>query len=101
MSIDVGVTTNNKRKFHVSKKVYFISNQEVHIEEVDEEDMKLFHAGTNLQDNKVMTSGGRVFCATALGINLKEAQSKAYDLVNLVSFNGAFCRKDIGYKGIK
>ena len=79
----------------------YLSNQEVHIEEVDAEDMKLFHAGTNLQDNKVMTSGGRVFCATALGINLKEAQSKAYDLVNSVSFNGAFCRKDIGYKGIK
>lgn len=79
----------------------YLSNQEVHIEEVDEEDMKLFHAGTTLQDNKVMTSGGRVFCATALGINLKEAQSKAYDLVNSVSFNGAFCRKDIGYKGIK
>ena len=79
----------------------YLSNQEVHIEEVEAEDMKLFHAGTNLQDNKVMTTGGRVFCATALGINLKEAQSKAYDLVNLVSFNGAFCRKDIGYKGIK
>jgi phosphoribosylamine--glycine ligase len=79
----------------------YLSNQEVHIEEVDAEDMKLFHAGTTLQDNKVMTSGGRVFCATALGINLKEAQSKAYDLVNSVSFNGAFCRKDIGYKGIK
>lgn len=79
----------------------YLSNQEVHIEEVEAEDMKLFHAGTNLQDNKVMTSGGRVFCATALGINLKEAQSKAYDLVNSVSFNGAFCRKDIGYKGIK
>jgi len=79
----------------------YLSNQEVRIEEVDAEDMKLFHAGTNLQDNKVMTSGGRVFCATALGINLKEAQSKAYDLVNSVSFNGAFCRKDIGYKGIK
>lgn len=79
----------------------YLSNQEVHIEEVDAEDMKLFHAGTNLQDNKVMTTGGRVFCATALGINLKEAQSKAYDLVNSVSFNGAFCRKDIGYKGIK
>jgi phosphoribosylamine--glycine ligase len=48
-----------------------------------------------------MTSGGRVFCATALGVNLKEAQTSAYNLVNSVSFNGAFCRKDIGYKGIK
>ena len=79
----------------------YLSNQEVRIEELDSKDMKLFHAGTNLQDNKVMTSGGRVFCATALGINLKEAHSKAYNLVNSVSFNGAFYRKDIGYKGIK
>ena len=79
----------------------YLSNQEVHIEELNLEGVKLFHAGTTLKDNKVTTSGGRVFCATALGINLKEAQSKAYDLVNLVSFNGAFHRKDIGYKGIK
>ena len=62
---------------------------------------KLFHAGTKLQDNKILTSGGRVFCATALGKNLQEAQSKAYDLVESVSFNGAFYRKDIGNKGIK
>ena len=48
-----------------------------------------------------MTSGGRVFCATALGTNLKEAQSKAYNFVNKVSFEGAFYRKDIGFKGIK
>jgi len=78
----------------------YLSNQEVQIEELNSEDMKLFHAGTTLKGNKVMTSGGRVFCATALGMNLKEAQSKAYDLVNSVSFNGAFYRKDIGYKGI-
>ena len=63
--------------------------------------MKLFHAGTTLENNKVMTSGGRVFCATALGANLKEAQTAAYTLVHSVSFNGAFCRTDIGYKGIK
>ena len=79
----------------------YLSNQEVQIKELHSKDMKVFHAGTTLQDNKVMTSGGRVFCATALGKNLKEAQSKAYDLVNSVSFNGAFYRKDIGYKGIK
>ena len=79
----------------------YLSNQEVQITELHSEDMKLFHAGTTLKDHQVMTSGGRVFCATALGINLKEAQSKAYDLVNSVSFNGAFYRKDIGYKGIK
>jgi len=51
--------------------------------------------------DKVLTSGGRVFCATALGKNLQEAQLKAYDLVESVSFDGAFYRKDIGNKGMK
>jgi phosphoribosylamine--glycine ligase len=54
-----------------------------------------------LVDGNVVTSGGRVFCATALGNNLKEAQSRAYNLVDKVSFDGAFCRRDIGFKGIK
>lgn len=71
------------------------------IQTSNEIEVKLFHAGTKIQNDKILTSGGRVFCATALGDNLKEAQSKAYDLVNSVSFEGAFFRKDIGYKGIK
>ena len=61
----------------------------------------MFHAGTKLQDDTVFTSGGRVFCATALGNDLKEAQEKAYNLVEKVDFDGAFFRKDIGFKGIK
>ena len=63
--------------------------------------MKLFHAGTKYKDSKIITSGGRVFCATALGNDLKEAQEKAYNLVNNVDFEGSFFRKDIGFKGIK
>ena len=76
------------------------SNQEVLLEEIDGSDAKLFHAGTKIYNGSVVTSGGRVFCATALGDDLKEAQEKAYNLVKKVSFNGAFYRKDIGYKGI-
>ena len=76
------------------------SNQEVLLEEIDGYDAKLFHAGTKIYNGSVVTSGGRVFCATALGDDLKEAQEKAYNLVKKVSFNGAFYRKDIGYKGI-
>tara|TARA_B100000287_G_scaffold354758_1_gene345121 strand:+ start:1039 stop:2307 length:1269 start_codon:yes stop_codon:yes gene_type:complete len=79
----------------------YSTNNEVSIQPLSIDGVKLFHAGTKLDKDKVLTSGGRVFCATALGKNLKEAQSKAYNLVNSVSFNGAFCRKDIGYKGIK
>ena len=76
------------------------SNQEVSFDEINRSDIKLFHAGTKMLNDSIVTSGGRVFCATALGNDLKDAQEKAYELVTKVSFNGAFHRKDIGYKGI-
>ena len=79
----------------------YASDHEVTIKPSDDLDMKLFHAGTRLDGDTVRTAGGRVFCATALGDDLKSAQAKAYNLANTVSFEGAFCRKDIGYKGIK
>ena len=76
-------------------------DKEVKIKLNEENDLKLFHAGTKYEDDKIITSGGRVFCATALGNDLKEAQEKAYNLVNTVDFEGSFFRKDIGFKGIK
>ena len=77
------------------------SNKQVTLPVKLDQDMKLFHAGTKLIDDNVVTSGGRVFCATALGDDLKSAQSKAYNLVDSVTFDGAFHRRDIGFKGIK
>ena len=77
------------------------SNKEVTLPSFADTETKLFHAGTKLINDSVVTSGGRVFCATALGKDLKEAQSKAYNLVDKISFDGAFCRRDIGFKGIK
>ena len=77
------------------------SNKQVTLPVKSDQDMKLFHAGTKLIDDNVVTSGGRVFCATALGDDLKSAQSKAYNLVDSVTFDGAFHRRDIGFKGIK
>jgi phosphoribosylamine--glycine ligase len=79
----------------------YTKNNEVIIKTYDAVGIKLFHAGTKLQGDKVLTSGGRVFCATALGKDLQEAQLKAYDLVESISFDGAFYRKDIGNKGMK
>ena len=79
----------------------YASNKEVQMPIENDEDIKLFHAGTKLVNDKVMTSGGRVFCATALGDDLKSAQIKAYELVDKVSFDGAFHRRDIGFKGIQ
>ncbi|MDP5142946.1 phosphoribosylamine--glycine ligase [Rheinheimera baltica] len=61
---------------------------------------KVFHAGTELKDNKVFTNGGRVLCATALGQNVTAAQQAAYQLVDKISWDGMFCRTDIGYRAI-
>src|SRR5210317_153646 len=79
----------------------YSKNNKVSFQSTNADGTKLFHAGTKLHNEKVLTSGGRVFCATALGKDLQEAQSKAYDLVESVSFDGAFYRKDIGNKGIR
>ncbi len=79
----------------------YVSNKKVSIKENNIKDSKLFHAGTKYENEMVLTSGGRVFCATALGSDLKDAQKNAYNLVNNVEFDGAFFRKDIGFKGIK
>lgn len=64
-------------------------------------DRKIFHAGTSLQDEKVVTSGGRVLCATALGKNVTQAQRAAYDLLNQVSWKGVEYRTDIAYRAIE
>jgi phosphoribosylamine--glycine ligase len=61
---------------------------------------KLFHAGTTSAAGKVVTSGGRVFCAVGLGATVKAAQREAYALVDAVRFDGAQARRDIGYRAI-
>ena len=62
---------------------------------------KVFHAGTALKDGQLVTSGGRVLCATALGADVREAQRNAYALVDGVAFDGMQCRRDIGYRAIR
>jgi phosphoribosylamine---glycine ligase len=61
---------------------------------------KIFHAGTTEKDGNVVTNGGRVLCATALGNTVLDAQQRAYALANQVSWNGMFHRNDIGYRAI-
>ena len=61
----------------------------------------VFHAGTALIDGKVLTSGGRVLCVTALGETVKFAQQQAYKIVDEIKFDGAQYRTDIGYRAIK
>ncbi|MEZ9246202.1 phosphoribosylamine--glycine ligase [Vibrio lentus] len=65
------------------------------------EGQKVFHAGTtNNEAGDVVTNGGRVLCATALGNTVSEAQERAYALTKQVSWNGMFHRNDIGYRAI-
>lgn len=64
-------------------------------------DGKVFHAGTALQDGNIVTQGGRVLCATALGDSVKAAQQGAYDLAEKISWDGCFYRSDIGYRAIE
>jgi phosphoribosylamine---glycine ligase len=64
-------------------------------------DAHVFHAGTSLKNDKVVTSGGRVLCVTALGETVKFAQQQAYKITNEIKFNGAQFRTDIGYRAIK
>ncbi len=61
---------------------------------------KVFHAGTKMQDDLVVTNGGRVLCVTALGEDVAAAQKHAYELAEHISWNGSFCRTDIGYRAI-
>jgi phosphoribosylamine--glycine ligase len=67
----------------------------------DTEGQKIFHAGTaNNEAGDVVTNGGRVLCATALGNTVSEAQERAYALTKEVSWDGMFHRNDIGYRAI-
>ena len=67
---------------------------------IEEADAKIFHAGTKLDKHNIISNGGRVLCATALGTDIKEAQEKAYLLINKVKWSGSYYRTDIGFKGL-
>ena len=65
------------------------------------DDMQVFHAGTAMNADQVVTSGGRVLCVTALGETVKYAQTQAYQALEQIKFDGAQYRKDIGYRAVK
>ncbi|KLU14571.1 MULTISPECIES: phosphoribosylamine--glycine ligase [Xenorhabdus] len=70
--------------------------------DADESDIneKVFHAGTALKDENIITAGGRVLCVTALGRDIADAQKKAYLKAEQINWEGGFYRKDIGYRAI-
>jgi phosphoribosylamine--glycine ligase len=67
----------------------------------DTEDQLTFHAGSKLQDGKLITSGGRVLCVVGLSDTVRGAQQKAYEAIAKIHFDGMQYRKDIGYRAVK
>ena len=67
----------------------------------DVDDAVVFHAGTAIQDDQVVTSGGRVLCVTVLADNVRQAQQRAYEVALGIQFQGKQYRTDIGYRAVK
>jgi phosphoribosylamine--glycine ligase len=63
-------------------------------------DVKVFHAGTKLENNLVVSDGGRVLGVTALGDTLAAARDRAYEAVSRIQFQGMFYRRDIAVKAL-
>ncbi len=65
------------------------------------DDVVVFHAGTKEQNGQIITNGGRVLGVTALGRTIADAKAKAYQAVDKINFDRAYCRRDIADKAIK
>ena len=63
-------------------------------------DTKVFHAGTAPQNGQVVTHGGRVLCVVGLGDTVEQAQTRAYEVVTTIHWDGVYYRKDIGHRAI-
>ena len=70
------------------------------LENTETESTKVFHAGTSEKDGNIVTNGGRVLCAVALGDSVTKAQQKAYEVVSKISWNNVYYRNDIGHRAI-
>ena len=64
-------------------------------------DCRVFHAGTRLDGDALVTNGGRVMCVTALGDSLRIARTRVYEAVEQIRFDGMQFRRDIGHRGLK
>ncbi|SPY07993.1 phosphoribosylamine--glycine ligase [Oligella urethralis] len=67
----------------------------------ESDEVMVFHAGTQLNDGEIVTSGGRVLCVTALGETIQEARQKAYAAIDEINFDGMQYRSDIAWRAIK
>ena len=76
------------------------SNQDIQNLPKSENDLKIFHAGTKIENGKLKSNGGRVLCVTALGSTVHSAQEKAYNAISKISWKDSYFRRDIGHRAI-
>jgi phosphoribosylamine--glycine ligase len=80
---------------------HYEKGQVIHgLDAVEGDDVRVFHAGTRLQDGNIVTSGGRVLCVCALGEDVARAQQRAYAAVDKISWKDVYYRRDIGHRAI-
>jgi phosphoribosylamine--glycine ligase len=65
------------------------------------ENIMIFHAGTKLEDGKLLATGGRVLNVTALGSSVSDAKDKAYYALDKINWDNGFCRRDIGWRAVE
>ncbi len=68
--------------------------------DTETEQIKVFHAGTAIKNDHVVTNGGRVLCVTALGDSVREAKARAYGMVENIQWQDVYYRTDIGYRAV-
>ena len=70
------------------------------LDDCEGDGQKVFHAGTTMQDDEVVTSGGRVLCVVGVGDDVRAAAGNAYDAVAKICWDGVYFRRDIGHRAI-
>jgi phosphoribosylamine--glycine ligase len=70
------------------------------LDQADSDTQKVFHAGTDADNDKVVTSGGRVLCVVGLGGSVAAAANSAYESVDKIHWQDVYCRRDIGHRAI-
>ena len=70
------------------------------LDEAEQNGSKVFHAGTKIDNDNVVTAGGRVLCTVALGDTVSEAQHLAYQALEKISWSNVYFRTDIGYRAV-
>ena len=71
------------------------------LDSLNNNNIRIFHSGTKKENDKTLTSGGRVLCVTALGKGIKESRKLAYSAMSKINWKGCYFRKDIGFRVMK